>query len=471
MHFGAKLRARGHRLLRRIGALERSLFGILLAAAATAIPAFAQTAPIVEVADFTLANGLEVVVIPDHRAPVATHMVWYRVGSADETPGKSGLAHFLEHLMFKGTAKTPAGTFAQTLNAIGGQENAFTSNDYTAFYQRVPRERLETVMSFEADRMTGLVLTDENVLPERDVVLEEQNQRVANDPAARLTEQVQAALYLNHPYGRPMIGWRHEIETLTREDALAFYRRFYTPNNAIVVVAGDVSAEEVRSLAEKTYGQVARRSELGPRRRPQEPEPVAARQVTLADARVAQPTLNRSYLAPSFAVARADAEALEVLAYILGAGATGRLYRALVIDKGLAADAGAWYQGAALDAARFGVYASPRPGVGLSQLEQALDAVLTEVTEHGVTADELARTKTRLVADFVYAQDNQMVLARAYGLALTTGSTIADLRARPERIRAVSGEAVREAARRWLDKRRSVTGYLVKDASSREDRS
>jgi zinc protease len=268
-----------------------------------------------------------------------------------------------------------------------------------------------------------------------------------------------------------MIGWRHEIETLTREDALAFYRRFYTPNNAIVVVAGDVSAEEVRSLAEKTYGQVARRSELGPRRRPQEPEPVAARQVTLADARVAQPTLNRSYLAPSFAVARADAEALEVLAYILGAGATGRLYRALVIDKGLAADAGAWYQGAALDAARFGVYASPRPGVGLSQLEQALDAVLTEVTEHGVTADELARTKTRLVADFVYAQDNQMVLARAYGLALTTGSTIADLRARPERIRAVSGEAVREAARRWLDKRRSVTGYLVKDASSREDRS
>src|SRR5207248_2207656 len=203
------------------------------------------------------------------------------------------------------------------LNAIGGQENAFTSTDYTAFYQRVPRERLETLMGFEADRMTGLVLTDANVLSERDVVLEEQNQRVANDPAARLTEQVQAALYLNHPYGRPVIGWRHEIETLTREDALEFYRRFYTPNNAVVVVAGDVSVEEVRTLAENTYGTVARRAELGPRQRPQEPEPVAVRQVTLADARVAQPSLNRSYLVPSFTVARADAEALEVLAHIL----------------------------------------------------------------------------------------------------------------------------------------------------------
>ena len=443
---------------------------VFAAAAALATPSLAESAEVGGVSDFTLQNGLEVVVVPDHRTPVVTHMIWYKVGSADETPGKSGLAHFLEHLMFKGTAKTPAGKSAQTLNEVGGLDNAFTSTDYTAFYQRVPREQLETVMGFEADRMTGLVLTDENVLPERDVVLEEYNQRVANDPAAQLTEQVQAALYLNHPYGRPVIGWRHEIEVLTREDALAFYRRFYTPNNAIVVIAGDVSAEEVRTLAGKIYAPVARRSEPGPRMRPQEPEPVSIRQVTLADPRVAQPSLNRSYLVPSFAMAHADAAALEVLAQVLGGGAISRLYRTLVTEKGLAADAGAWYQGVSLDATRFGVYASPRPGIGLAQLEQALDAVIAEVAEHGATADELARAKTRLIADFVYAQDNQMVLARFYGLALTTGSTLEDLRARPERIRAVSAEQVRDAARRWLDKRRSVTGYLVKDAATREDK-
>jgi zinc protease len=443
---------------------------VLAATAALATPGFSETAQTGAVSDFILDNGLEVVVIPDHRTPVVTHMIWYRVGSADETPGKSGLAHFLEHLMFKGTAKAPPGKFAQSINEIGGQENAFTSNDYTAFYQRVPREQLETVMAFEADRMTGLVLTDANVLPERDVVLEEQNQRVANDPGAQLTEQVQAALYLNHPYGRPVIGWRHEIEALTREDALAFYRRFYTPNNAVVVIAGDVGAEAVGELAQQTYGKVARRSELGPRLRPQEPQPVAMRQVTLADPRVAQPSLNRSYLVPSLTTARADAEALDVLAHILGAGATSRLYRALVIDQGLAADAGAWYQGAALDATRFGVYASPRPGTGLIRLEQALDAVIAELAEHGVTADELARAKTRLIADFVYAQDNQMALARFYGLALTTGSSIEDVQGRATRIRAVSADQVREAARRWLDQRRSVTGYLVKDAANREDK-
>jgi zinc protease len=443
---------------------------VLAATAALATPGRSETAQIGTVADLTLGNGLEVVVVPDHRTPVVTHMIWYRVGSADDPPGKSGIAHFLEHLMFKGTKAHPQGQFSEVIAELGGQENAFTGNDYTAYFQRVAKEHLGVMMEFEADRMTGLVLTDANVLPERDVVLEEHNQRVANDPAAQLTEQVQAALYLNHPYGRPVIGWRHEIEALTREDALAFYRRFYTPNNAVVVIAGDVNAEEVGGLARETYGKLARRSELGPRLRPQEPEPVSVRQVTLADPRVAQPSLNRSYLVPSFATARADAEALDVLAQILGAGATSRLYRALVIDKGLAADAGAWYQGVALDATRFGVYASPRPGTGLIQLEQALDGVIAELAEHGVTADELARAKTRLIADFVYAQDNQMALARFYGLALTTGSTIEDLRARPELIRAVTADQVREAARRWLDRRRSVTGYLVKDAANREDK-
>ena len=256
------------------------------------------------ISHFTLDNGLEVVVIPDHRTPVVTHMIWYKVGSADEEAGKTGLAHFLEHLMFKGTEKNPQGRFSQVLATVGGQENAFTTADYTGYFQRIAREYLPTVMEAEADRMTGLVLNDENVLPERDVVLEEYNMRVANSPEARLGEQVTAALYLNHPYGRPVIGWRPEIEKLNREDALAFYRRFYTPNNAVVVIAGDVTAEEVRPLVEKTYGKVAKRTDIGPRQRPQEPPPAAVRQVTLADPRVAQPSMQRSYLVPSSTTAK-----------------------------------------------------------------------------------------------------------------------------------------------------------------------
>src|SRR3981189_204573 len=229
-------------------------------------------------ATFTLPNGLQVVVIRDHRPRVVPQMIWYKVGSADETPGKSGLAHFLEHLMFKGTAKNPAGRFSQTLAALGGQENAFTTSDYTAYFQRIAKEYLPLVMEFEADRMTGLVLTDDNVLPERDVVLEEFNMRVANSPDARIGEQVAAALFLNHPYGRPVIGWHQEIEKLDREDALAFYRRFYTPNNAVVVVAGDATGDEVKAFAEKTYGKVARVAEVAARAPPQEPIPVAVRQ-------------------------------------------------------------------------------------------------------------------------------------------------------------------------------------------------
>src|SRR5213078_3869344 len=248
----------------------------------------------------TLANGLELVVIPDHRAPVVTHMMWFKVGAADETPGKSGLAHFLEHLMFKGTEKNPGGAFSRQVAEIGGQENAFTASDYTGFFQRVPRNNLKEVMALEADRITGLVLTDDVVQPELNVVLEEQNMRVANNPAARLSEQVDAALYLNHPYGRPIIGWRQEIEKLTREDALEFYKRFYTPNNAILIVAGDVTAEEVKKLAEETYGKVERVTEVAPRVRPQEPVQVAPRTVTLADPRVTQPSVQRYYLVPSY---------------------------------------------------------------------------------------------------------------------------------------------------------------------------
>jgi len=451
---------------------NRFAAALLVTLAFAASGAYAQTtftsAP---PASFTLPNGLQVLVIQDHRTPVVTQMIWYKVGSADETPGKSGLAHFLEHLMFKGTAKHPAGEFSQTVLKIGGSENAFTSTDYTGYFQRVPRDQLAKMMEFEADRMTGLVLKDENVLPERDVVLEEYNLRVANNPEARLNEQVMAALYLNHPYGRPVIGWHHEIEQLDREDALAFYRRFYAPNNAILVIAGDVEVNEVRPLVEETFGKVAAQPAIPARRiRPQEPEPVAPRTVTLADPHVEQPSVRRFYLVPSAATTSpGEAPALDVLAQLMGGGSNSYLYRALVVDHPLAVSASAAYQGTSLDPTQFSVAASPRPGVDFSTVEQAIDGVIADVAQNPARAEDLERVKTQLIAEAIYAQDNQATLARWYGGALTSGQSIEDIRSWPDRIRAVTAEQVRNAAKKWLDKKRSVTGYLIKDITPKRE--
>jgi zinc protease len=436
-------------------------------------PSVSNAPPVagVGVVDFKLDNGLTVVVIPDRRAPVVTHMVWYRNGSADDPPGKSGIAHFLEHLMFKGTKTHPKGAFSEAVAEIGGQENAFTGNDYTAYFQRVAKEHLGTMMEFEADRMTGLILKDENVLPERDVVLEEYNMRVANNPEARLTEQIMAALYLNHPYGRPVIGWHQEIEKLDREDALAFYRRFYAPNNATLVIAGDVEAAEVRPMVERTFGIVAAQPAIPAQRlRPQEPEPAAPRTVTLSDARVEQPSLRRYYLVPSAATAApGESPALDVLAQLMGGGSNSYLNRRLVVERPLAVGAGAGYQGTSLDATQFTISATPRAGVEFAQIEQAIDDVIADIEQNGVRAEDIERVKTQLIAEAIYAQDNQATLARWYGGALTTGLSIDDIRSWPDRIRAVTAEQVRAAAQKWLDKKRSVTGYLIKDAKPKRE--
>jgi zinc protease len=444
---------------------------LLLASPLTLPRAGAQTVTSERPATFALPNGLQIVVIPDHRTPVVTQMIWYKVGSADETAGKSGLAHFLEHLMFKGTAKHPAGEFSQTVLKIGGDENAFTSADYTGYYQRVPREQLGKMMEFEADRMTGLILKDENVLPERDVVLEEYNMRIANNPDARLAEQIMAELYLNHPYHHPVIGWHQEIEKLNREDALAFYRRFYAPNNATLVVAGDVEAKDVRAMAERTFGTVAPQPAIPAKRlRPQEPPPAGPRTVTLADPRVEQPGVRRYYLVPSATTAAAgESPALDVLAQLMGGGSNSYLYRALVVDKPIAFNADAGYQGTSLDDTQFVISASPKPGVEFPEVEKAIDSVIAEVAQNPVPAEDLERVKTQLIAEAVYAQDSQATLARWYGAAITVGLSVDDIRSWPDRIRAVTAEQVRDAAQKWLDKKRSVTGYLIKDTTPKRE--
>jgi zinc protease len=414
------------------------------------------------IVDFRLDNGLSVVVIPDHRAPVVTHMVWYRNGSADDPPGKSGIAHFLEHLMFKGTKAHPQGQFSDVVAELGGQENAFTGNDYTAYFQRVAKEHLGVMMEFEADRMTGLVLTDEIVAPERDVVMEERRMHCDADPGAQLNEAVQAALYTHHPYGVPIIGWSHEIEGLNRVDALAYYHRFYTPENAILIVAGDVEAEEVRALAEASYGKIKPRGEPPQRNRPQEPAAVARRLVTLNDEKVEQPSWQRCYIAPSSRTAEpGEAEALEVLAHLLGGGQTSLLYRSLVLDQKIAVVAGAHYMGTALDETRFFLYAMPNPGVTMEALDTAIDRVIAKFIADGVDAAALERAKTRLVADAIYAQDSQAMLARWYGSALATGLSMEDIRQWPARIEAVDPTAILAAATQHLDRRKAVTGHLL----------
>ncbi|MFN7268728.1 MAG: M16 family metallopeptidase [Cereibacter sp.] len=431
----------------------RSAFVLL----SLASPALAET-----VTDFTLPNGLQVVVIEDHRAPVVVHMVWYRVGAADEPPGHSGIAHFLEHLMFKGTDEVPSGKFSEIVQAQGGSDNAFTSWDYTAYFQRVAADRLDLVMKLEADRMRDLRLTQEDVATERAVILEERTTRTDSDPGALFEEQAQAAQYLNHPYGIPIIGWRHEIEQLDRDDALAFYRRFYAPNNAVLVVAGDVTPDEVKRLAERHYGPLAPTEGLPPRIRPSEPPQLAERRLSMADPRVAQPYVVRSYLAPERNSGAQDkAAALTILAYLLGgSGTTSVLARKLTFDTQTAVYASAFYSGDTLDTGTFGLIVAPAPGVSLPQAEAAMDEAIAQFLKDGVDPAALDRMKTQIRAEQIYADDNTSALANLYGEALAIGLTVADVQAWPDVLQAVTAEDVMAAAQEVLDRRTAVTGYL-----------
>jgi zinc protease len=420
-----------------------------------------------EVANFLLDNGMEVVVIPDHRAPIVTHMVWYKIGSADEPAGKSGIAHFFEHLMFKGTSNHKAGEFGAKIAEIGGNENAFTSYDYTAYFQAVSPDALKTMMSFEADRMRNLILTDAVIGPERDVILEERNTRVENDPSALLEEESQATLYQNHPYRIPVIGWKHEIEQLNRTDAVAFYDRYYAPNNAVLVVAGDVTEETVKKLAEETYGKVPRGPDLPARVRPQEPEQNASRTVTLRDERVSVPSFSKSWVVPSYNTAEpGEAEALDLLSEILGGGTRSRIYQTLVVKEGVASGAGAYYQGASFDATPFTVYGAPKGEDGLEAVETAVDAEIAKIVKDGISDSELEKAKNRYLRSLIFARDNQSGMANLYGGSLTTGNTVQDVQQWPERIRAVTAAQVQAVAAKYLKPNTSVASYLLPKAEA-----
>lgn len=436
------------------------------------MPPLAARAGIFNPRTFILSNGLKVVVIERHRLPVVRQMVFYRVGAADDPPGKSGLAHYLEHLMFKGTWMVLPGEFSKIVARHGGRDNAFTNSDTTAFYQTVSKDNLELIMKLEADRMHNLVIAEKEAVPELQVVIEERRMRVDNRPQAQLDEQVGAALFLNHPYRIPIIGWMHEIEKLTVADARAFYKAHYAPNNAILIITGDVTVGEVRALAEKYYGVIPANRDIRPRHRLQEPPQRAARRVVMTSPRVHEPRFSRDYLAPSHHTGETrHAYALEVLSDILGGGTSSRLYRHLVVERKLALAASGYYDGDVLGPADFGFAIRPRTGVSLARVEAGFDAEIASLRAHGITAEELATAKKRLLASAVLARDGLRHGATAIGTALTSGQDIDAVEEWPERISAVTVDDVNAAARAVFRIERSVTGLLLpgKPAGGRKD--
>jgi zinc protease len=406
------------------------------------------------------------VVIENRRAPIVTQMVWYKAGAADEVQGVSGIAHFLEHLMFKGTTNLAPGEFNRIVARFGGRDNAFTGHDYTAYFQSVSRDRLDAMMRIEADRMANLTLAEREVLSERDVILEERRQVVDQRPSSRMREQMAAALFANHPYGRPIIGWEHEIMALSRRDALDWYARWYAPNNAMLIVSGDVSAEEVRALAERHYGPIARKA-VPERVRPQEPPSVAARRVELKDTRVRQPSWSRAWLAPSHnralpgVLGAEAADALDLAAEIIGGGPTSPLARALVHDHPLASGAAAAYDSSNLDLSSFWVFASPREGTDLRALETAIEETLMRILRDGVSDDDVARAKRRTLDQAVFARDGIATAPRAFGTAFATGKDVAWVETWPQRIAAITTEQVNAALRAVLGQDGHVTGTLL----------
>jgi len=416
---------------------------------------------------FTLDNGLQVVLVENHRVPVVTHMVWYKVGAADEPAGKSGLAHLLEHLMFKGTDSIPPGQFSKIIARNGGRDNAFTSSDFTGYYQNIARDRLPLVMEMEADRMANLRLTEDDFQTERAVVVEERLSRTDNEPSALLSERLDQALWSTHPYKNPIIGWSHELNALTRADALAFYKHFYAPNHAVVVVVGDVTLDELRPLAERTYGKVPPAEDAGRPARVRDLPPPVDVTLTMHHPQVGQASWWRTIVAPSRNAGETDLyPALQVLAELLGGGPVSRLYESLVVDQGVAVSAGAFYNGRAVDYGTFSVSATPAAGVAPDALGAAVDAQIARLLTDGVTDDEVAGAKRRLRASVVYARDSVFGTARTLGAALATGATLDDIESWPDQIAAVTPDDVMRAARAVFGSANTATAILLPDSRS-----
>ena len=422
------------------------------------------------VTSFSLENGMRVVVVEDHRAPVVTHMVWYRAGASDENSGKSGIAHLLEHLLFKETENVENGEFSKTVAALGGSDNAFTSQDYTAYYQRVSKQYLDLMMYYESDRMKNLKISELDFNTEVKVVIEERSQRTDSKPGALFNEQNMASLYLNHPYGVPIVGWRHELDDLVLEDAIDFYKTYYSPNNAILIVSGDVDPKNVQILANKFYGSLENTIYLDVRKRPAEPPQIVERRLIFEDERVSQPYITRTYLAAERdSGQQREAAALTLLADLIGSdGIQSILGKILQLDNKKAIYTNAYYNGLSYDDTNFSLIVVPNNDVTLLDIEAELDKVINTFISKGIDEDHLERIKFQYKAQQIYSLDSAYSQARRFGVALTSGLTIEDVLAWPKIIQDIKSSEILAAAVSLFKKERSVTGWIRKPFEERE---
>ncbi len=422
-------------------------------------PAHAET--VFNAKHFTLENGMDVVLIENHRVPIITHMIWYKVGAADEPSGQSGIAHFLEHLMFKGSGDLKPGEFSKTISALGGRDNAFTSQDYTAYFQMIAAEHLETVMKMEAGRMNGLKPPLSEVESEHKVVIEERRQNIENNPRRHFFETMQAALFPNHPYGTPVIGWMSEMQAMTWEQAYAFYDKWYAPNNAILVVSGDVTLEELKPLAEKIYG-VLPRENVPVRKRNIIPPLKGEIKLTFESEDIHQRTITRMYRVPSHRTEnRTDSLALELLTEILGGDSTTRLYKKLVVEDAKAATIQLSYDPASYDDSTLWLHATPLDNVSAEELEAAIDEILTDFIKKGPTEQELTEAQNRMENAAIFARDSVTGPAMAFGYTLATGGTIDDVEYWPDQIKLITTEQIQNVAERFLDPAQKGDGHMV----------
>lgn len=404
-----------------------------------------------ETKEFTLSNGLKLVVQEDHRAPVVVSQVWYRAGSLDEVNGKTGVAHVLEHMMFKGTEKVPVGQFSRMVAAAGGRENAFTSQDYTTYFQQLEKSQLPLSFRLEADRMANLIITDEEFAKEIKVVMEERRWRTEDKPQSKVREQFHISAYQAHPYGRPIVGWMNDLENMTAADAREWYKNWYAPNNATVVVVGDVQADEVLKLAKQYFGPLKPR--VLPARKPQqEPVQIGQRRITVK-AQGKLPYLMMGFHAPPMLSDKPDedAYALEILAAVLSGNASSRLNQHLVREKQIAIDADASYD--ILQRGKQSLFVldgTPAEGTTVAQLEQAILAELQQIQNHGVTEQELMRVKAQVIASDVYQRDSMFYQAMQIGSLETVGYSWKLLQDYPARLSAVTAEKVQQVAKQYL---------------------
>lgn len=445
------------------------VFSLPLSIALLSSSAFAEPSKVYNAESMTLPNGMEVVVIPNHRAPVVSHMVWYKVGAADEPQGDgvSGAAHFLEHLMFKGTKAIGVGDFSKIIRSWGGEDNAFTSWDYTAYFQSIAKEKLPNVMALEADRMINITLPPKEIESEREVIIEERRSRTDNDPQSLFSEQMRSMLFSATNYAVPIIGWRDEMPKLNRDHVLNYYKTWYTPKNAILVVSGDVTMEEVKPLAEKFYGYIPSH-DVPEHIRPITPDFPAPITLKFESADLRQPVLLEAWRAPSYIQDKKEAYALEVLMETLSGGSSTELYQSLVVGKKMATDISLSYEGDARGEGSIWLSVVPAPNITLDQLKTEMDQKLLQLTVSGVSEDAFNKAKTRLIDSENYARDSVMGPAMVVGQSLAYGLTLADVETRPQTIEAVTLQEVNDVLKKYLHpvtpKHFPVVGYMIPKA-------